>query len=214
MEQYEKFSNPFSYDIFSNLCTSIKNNNVFSRCCKLIIEANNTKQYLLKAGILSIALETITTLVYEDNKEKIKPISDKQIAKNLRQSLLNELCKYKEDISEEATKILTSKINEINSPTNSKKLAFPFEYYGITLNEVEKEILNHRNKFLHGTSPFEENLLEQKETELIIIVSHLLFMVNTLILKYINYTGHITHYPSIVEYKFNLPISDKFYRII
>jgi hypothetical protein len=187
---------------------------VYARCCQLIIEANNTKQYLLKAGILSIALETITTLVYEENKEKIKPISDKQIAKNLRQNLLNELFKYKEDISEEATKILTSKINEINSPTNSKKLAFPFEYYGITLNEVEKEILNHRNKFLHGTSPFEENQLEQKEIELIIIVSHLLFMVNTLLLKHIKYTGHITHYPSHVEYKYNLPLSDKLYRII
>lgn len=214
IEQYKKFSDPFSHNIFSNLCNSIKNNTVFSRCCQLIIEANNTKQNLLKAGILSITLETITTLVYDENKERVKLISDKQIAEKLKQNLLNELNKFKEDISEEAIKILTSKINQINTPTNSKKLAFPFEYYGITLSDVEKQILNHRNKFLHGTSPFEESQLEQKETELIIIVSHLLFMVNTLILKYINYTGHIVHYPSIVEYKFNLPLSDKLYRII
>lgn len=213
-EKYKEFSNPFSYEIFSTLCNSIKNNNVYARCCQLVIESNNTKRYLLKAGILSIALETITTLVYEENKGKINPISDKKIAKNLRQDLLNELYKYKDDIPEEATRILTSKINELNSPTNSKKLAFPFEYYGITLNEVEKEILNHRNKFLHGTSPFEENLLDQKETELIIIVSHLLFMVNTLLLKYINYNGHITHNPSIVEHRLKLPLSDELYRII
>lgn len=87
-EKYKEFSNPFSYEIFSTLCNSIKNNNVYARCCQLVIESHNTKRYLLKAGILSIALETITTLVYEENKEKIKPISDKKIAKNLRQDLL------------------------------------------------------------------------------------------------------------------------------
>jgi len=215
-DKYKNLSNPFSFDTFSNLCNIIKNNSVYARSCQLVIEANNTKQYLLKAGILSIALETITTLVYEENKEneKIKPISNKETAKNIRLDLLKELSKYNEEISEEAMKILTSKINEINRPTNSKKLAFPFEHYGITLNEVEKEILNHRNKFLHGTSPFEEIQLEEKETELLIIISHLLFMVNSLLLKHIGYTGHITHYPSVVEYRKKMPLSDKLYKII
>ncbi|MFP3633039.1 hypothetical protein SB776_41240, partial [Burkholderia sp. SIMBA_045] len=74
----------------SNLCNIIKNNSAYSRSCQLVIEANNAKQYLLKAGILSIALETITTLVYEENREneKIKPISNKQTAKNIRLDLL------------------------------------------------------------------------------------------------------------------------------
>lgn len=211
---YKSLCNPFSFDVFSNLCNIIKNNSVFARSCKLIIEANSTKEYLLKAGILSIALETITTLVYEENKEKIKPISNKQTVKNIRQDLLKEISKYNEEISEEAMKILTSKINEINRPTNSKKLAFPFEYYGIELNQVEKEILNHRNKFLHGSSPFEEIQLEEKQTELLFIISHLLFMVNTLLLKYVGYSGHITHNPSILEYKKNIPLSDRLYRVI
>ncbi|MEI3789455.1 MULTISPECIES: hypothetical protein [unclassified Chryseobacterium] len=212
--KYQEFSKPFSFDTFSNLCNTIKNNSVYARSCQLVIESNNTKQYLLKAGILSIALETITTLVYEENKEKIKPIPNKQIAKNIRLDLLKEISKYKEEISEEAMKIITSKINEINKPTNSKKLAFPFEYYGITLNEIEKEILNHRNKFLHGTSPFEEVQLEEKQTELLFIISHLLFMVNSLLLKYIGYSGHIAHNPSILEYRKKIPLSDKLYKII
>lgn len=213
-KNYKEFSNPFSFDVFSNLCNIIKNNSVFARSCQLIIESNNTKEYLLKAGILSIALETVTTLIYEENKEKIKPIPNKQIADSIRQDLLKEISKYNEEISEEAMKILTSKINEINRPTNSKKLAFPFEYYGIALNEVEKKILNHRNKFLHGSSPFEETQLEQKQTELLFIISHLLFMVNSLLLKYVGYSGHITHNPSILEYRKNIPLSDKLYKII
>lgn len=214
VEKYKEFSNPLSLDFFSNLCSKIKNNNVFSRSCQLIIESYSVKQKLTEAGILSIALETITNLVYEENKERMNPISDKKLSQKIRAELKETLLNYNNVVTPEGMQILISKINELNRPTNSKKLSYPFDYYKIKLNEKELEILNHRNKFLHGTSPFNEEELESKEQELLIIIAHLRFMVNSLLLKYVGYKGHIIHYPSVIEYNLKLSISNHLFRII
>lgn len=213
-EKYKIWAKPMANIYFDNICTTVFKNSIFHRCCQLIIEANQTKHNLLKAGILSIALETISGLIYEDNKEKINPIQDKLIAKKLRLELLNTLNNFEEEIPEEAVKIFTSKINELNKPTNSKKLSFPFQYYKIKLSKEELNILNHRNKFLHGTSPFEEEELQLKRHEILVIIANLKFMINCLMLKYIGYKGHTTNYPAIIEYNTKDEISNPLYKII
>lgn len=216
-EKYKEFCHPLDSKILSQLIEKINTNSVYQRCCRLMVEANQNKQLLTKAGILSIALETLTTLISENNKDNIKPIKNKTNAIKLRKELLIKLEECKnlfDEESEESYKILTSKINEINRPTNSKKLAYPFELYGIKLNPVDIEILNHRNKFLHGTSPFDEDELQNKETELLVIIGHLTFMINSLILKYIGYRGHIVNNSAIVQFRKQIEITDHLFKII
>ena len=175
---------------------------------------NKTKHYLLKAGIFSIILETISSLIYDENAEKLNPIQNKFLSKNIRQELIKTLNNFKEDISEEALKIFTSKINEINKPTNSKKLSFPFQYYNISLSKKELEILNHRNKFLHGTSPFDEKELDLKKYELLEIIAHMKFMINSLMLKYIGYSGNIINNPAFLELNSKEVLNSHLFKII
>ncbi len=58
------------YVAFSNLCNTIKTNATFARCCKLIVEGNETKHHLLRAAIYSIGIETISNLIYEFKQGK------------------------------------------------------------------------------------------------------------------------------------------------
>ena len=212
--EYFHLAKTMSIEVFSNLCNVIKNNTTYARCCKLILEGNNAHHHLLTAGIFSIALETITTIIYEENKEKLNPVQDKTVAKNLRLELLSVLQNYSDQVPSETIKILQAKINNLNKPTNSKKLSYPFEIYGLKLNKKELEILNHRNKFLHGTTPFSENELEDNKFELVMITSHLKFMLNCLMLKYIGYSGSVINNPSLLEYNTKKELSDHLFKLI
>jgi hypothetical protein len=80
-EQLKNTPSRMSTSVFSNLCHIVKTNETYARCCQLIIEGNQSKQILLRAGIYSIALETLTNIIYEENEEKINPITDKKLAK-------------------------------------------------------------------------------------------------------------------------------------
>jgi len=184
---------------FSNLCRVVKTNETYLRCCRLIIEGNECKQRLLKAGIFSIALETITNLIYEENISKIDSITDKDIAREIKNKFSIIIDEYNSNISKYGLQILKSKINDIDKPTNSKKLSKPFEIYGIELTKEDIEILSHRNKFLHGTSPYNDEELKEKEYDLIYIITRLELMINSLMLKYIGYKGHIINNPALLQ---------------
>ncbi|MBK7638909.1 MAG: hypothetical protein IPJ22_02320 [Bacteroidetes bacterium] len=213
-EQLKNIPSNMTISAFSKLCTTIKTNEAYSRCCELIIEGNQSKQILLRAGIYSIALETLTNIIYEENKEKINPISDKKLAKLIMAKFSQVVKEYDEFISDYGKKILESKINDINKPTNSKKLSMPFELYRINLSKDDLEVLNHRNKFLHGTSPFGEDELKEKEHEIKFIIAKLHYMINSLMLKYIGYSGHIINYPAWIQYNRKEKITDHLFRII
>jgi len=141
-----------SIECFSNLCKVVSLNETYSRCCNLIIEGNQSKQLLLRAGIYSIALETLTNIIYNESPEKINPIPEKKLVELIKNKFYGILNEYEEFISDYGKRVLESKINSFNSPTNTKKLSKPFEIYGIKLSTEDIEILSHRNKFLHGSS--------------------------------------------------------------
>lgn len=218
LENFQKSDKDARYWInsatFSNLCLKLSVNNTFFRCCKLILNGNENKHLLLKAGIYSIALETITNIVYEENTDKINPIANKEIANTIKSKFYEILKEHAKEIGDYGDKILSSKIENINQPTNSKKLSKPFELLGINLTEEDLEILNHRNKFLHGESPFEEKELEKKDHELIYISARLQLMVNILILKYIGYEGHIINYPAWIQYNLKKTPTEHLYKVI
>ena len=185
-----------SCEVFSSLCMKITDSLEFSRCCRLMIEGNQAKQSLLRAGIYSIGLETITGMVNEEHQDKVNPISDKKLAKKVIDKMLLALQEYDGFIDNYGLDILKSKLNNLNAPTNAKKLSKPFEIYGINLTKADLDILNHRNKFLHGTSPFAEDELPGKTLELGLIVARLWGLLNMLMLKYVGYRGHVKNLPA------------------
>lgn len=199
---------------FSKLCEVIKRNETYARCCRLIIEAHQSKQLLLKAGIFSIALETITGIIYEENQERLNPIQDKILANKIKEKLKLCLEGFNDEITKYGKDILNAKIDDINKPTNSKKLSLPFEMYKIKLSKYDEDVLKHRNKFLHGTSPFKEEDLKSKQKELRYIIYHLHKMLNTLMLKYADYSGHIVNYPAWIQFNSNEEVTDHLFKII
>lgn len=199
---------------FSNISELISNNSTLARSIKLILEGNQTKLPLLRAGIYSIALETITSFIYEENKSKLKPIPDKKLSQKIIEKFKETLDEYECFISDYGNEILKSKINNINSPTNSKKLSKPFEIYNLQLSESELLILNHRNKFLHGTSPFSEEELKDKANEIAYISKKLLTLCNSLVLKYCGYSGYMVDYGGYHQFKWEDKVTEHLFKII
>ena len=115
------------------------------------------------------------------------------LSDKIREKFKTIIDEYEEQIGDYGMAILNAKIENVNSPTNTKKLSKPFELYNIQLSKDDTEILGHRNKFLHGTAPFEEEKLEEKHIDLVFISSRLHFLLCTLMLKHIGYSGHILY---------------------
>lgn len=210
----EKHSIYLGEESFSKICQKIRDSETFARCIKLLLEGNQTKLLLLKGGIYSIALETLTNIIYEENEDKINPITDKKLAKEIRRGLKNELSKYDSSISDYGLKVLKSKIENINTPTNSKKLSKPFELCGLKLSKLDIEILNHRNKFLHGTSPFEEKELNDKQKDIKYISSKLFFLINILVLKYCGYEGHVINFGGLHQLNWEEEMTENLFEVI
>lgn len=206
-------SDSMSIDVFSNLCFQIKTKESFSRACRLIVEGNQSKQTLLKAGILSIALETLSEMINNENIDKSKPIKDKNLERQLRKKVLESIQEFKGKISPSGMKIIESKINDLNKLPNSKKLSMPFEIYCIKLSAEDMEILNYRNSFLHGVIP---KIPETKnvQVELEYITLKICFLLNCLILRYVGYTGHLINYPALFRKNNNESTGDHLYILL
>ncbi|TKC56490.1 hypothetical protein FBD94_22475 [Pedobacter hiemivivus] len=210
----EQFGVDMKKAVFSSLCQKIAGSLEFSRCCKLMIEGNQSKQMLLRAGIYSIALETITGIINDQYEDKVNPIADKKLSKTIIDKMLSTLQEYDAFLDDYGLEILKSKLKNLNSPTNAKKLSKPFEIYGVNLTKEDLDILNHRNKFLHGTSPFSEDELPGKTLELGLIVARLWFLLNVLMLKYAGYSGHIKNLPALILFRRKKNPEESLYKII
>ena len=196
---------------FNKLCCVLLNHIELNRVLFLIVEGH-TLSIELRAAIYSVALETITNIICDENESKIKPITDKKFAKLLIAELKEVLLKYSDKCSKVNLETLIKKIDVLNSPTNKQKLLKPFELLNITLNEKEKECINKRNDFLHGRIPYECN--DDSEYQLQQIALTLLYCVTILVLKYIGYNGFVLYYPSINEFKREKKISDYIIKMI
>ena len=211
---YHKYCVPMSSHVFSSLCQTINDDLVYARCCRFIIEGHQSKQILLRGGIYSIGIETIASIIYEKNQERMNPIEDKNLAKKILNKFRDVINEYDAFISEYGKTIIDAKINSLNSPTNAKKLSKPFELFDIILPDEDIAILNTRNKFLHGTSPLDENKTVDNQEELETIVNKLLFMLMVLMLKHVGYKGHIIHFPDWIKYRYTSPYSGKLFFVI
>ena len=204
----DKISAFLTENYFNKMVSKIHSLPELSHCIKLMIEGNQSNLLLLRGGIYSIALETMTNIICDENEDKLNPISDKKLSKLLIEKFKLILDEYSPFISDYGTKVLNTKIDNINSPTNSKKLLKPFEILGIKLNKEEIKILNQRNKFLHGVS------IDSNDEDLKYVTYKFLTLVNILILKYCGYNGHIADYGAMYQLRHQDKVTAHLFRII
>jgi hypothetical protein len=183
------------------------------RTITLLIEGNQTKFSVLKAGIFSIALETITDFIYNKNKDKVDPIVNEELSEKIKKVVTNEVSKYKNSIGEYGMQILQAKINDLNSPTNSKKLTKPFEILGIKLLNSDIEYLKERNKFLHGQKP--KNVKDFESEDRVLRYNFtILTLIHCLILKLNGYRGHVLNLASWYDAELGKKPAEPFLRIL
>jgi hypothetical protein len=187
---------------FQELVNLMHNSLVYKRAILLICQGHTEPNYV-RSSLYSVALETITNKISEQISEKIKPITDKPLADNLRRELKNLVLDYKDKIGDFAYKKIVSDIERINSPTNKQKLQLPFIHYNIKLPDKDIAAIEKRNDFLHGRIPDEGD-----SHALPIINCRLLFCINCLVMKHINFSGYILYHTSFYQRKHNMEIEE------
>lgn len=193
-------------EFFSRLCLKIETDENYATLIILVLEAN-TASLILKPAGYSVALEKITNIIVEENKG-LKPITDKNLAKDFKKSLTLVLESYSEKIkalnNPDAMEILQKNINKINNPTNRDKLMKPFALYGITLSKHDIEAIDHRNSFLHGlkVNLEDEDAIETNYLDVFHISLRLNFLINRLILKHMGYKGWQVNHVKVNERNF------------
>lgn len=185
----------FSEEVFSDFINELCRSLTYKRTVLLLCQAH-TEPHYIKSALYSVALETITNEISPLIEKKCNPISSKSLSKKIRNDLKTSLDKFKDEITQDAFKKISSDIDRINSPTNKQKLNAPFEYFDITLKQKDIDAISNRNDFLHGRIP------ESADKHLLPIISgRLLFCVNSLILKIVGFKGYIMYHS--IMYKIN-----------
>ena len=125
------------------------------------------------------------------------------------------LSKYKLDEKFSGSDVIEKKIQNINSPTNREKLKAPFTFQNILLTDIDEEILEYRNDFLHGNI----NLKPKKgkkpySMDSFEISLRLLTLLNMSIMKMIGYEGYIINHVKTQENAKKKKINEEYYRTI
>jgi len=178
---------------FGNLITKMCESLIYKRAILLICQAHTEPSYV-QSALYSVSLETITNEISPLIESKVNPIKSKSLAKMLRKDLLQVLETYEDELTANAKRKIEGDISRINSPTNKQKLNAPFDYYDIKLSEKDIDAIARRNDFLHGRIPEEYDYHELR-----LINARLLFCINALILKSIQYSGYIMYHPSMYQ---------------
>lgn len=181
----------FSEKILSKLINELKSKPELERAIELLVEGNEIKSPLIRCSIFSVALETVVSLIHSENKAFFKPIKKtKQLAPILQefQAIVD---REKDKFSELEYSFLSKKVTYLNTPFNKDKFILAFEHYKINLPDKYSLLLNTRNQFFHGKTPYEEGALKNKIKELHLEADRIHMLVSILILKYVRYGGHI-----------------------
>jgi|GEM_PF-1298154 hypothetical protein len=202
----------------------------FSRLCKLCIDKDYIKTSLLllmeadkltlvsRPGILSIVLETLTNLLYEENKEDLVPIKDRSTAKKLRQELIETVNNFTGEVSAESKSLIVNKLSHINQVTNRSKLLLPFTILKIPIEQSDIEAIEKRNSFLHGKIPIiafrKDNSLNEEDKVRFYLSLKQYVLIAAIIMKYIGFDSLIVNYPKIYENSTGVPLDELLYRQI
>ncbi|MDM1545266.1 hypothetical protein HX037_05135 [Ignatzschineria indica] len=206
IEELQPKLKPFERENFEKLVNTMLNEEKFSEIIFSMININNLKGFsvFLKAGLYSIVLEMITTIVTsKDKKKDEEDLKDKRKRKELQGKLYEEARKFyeKNEINFKGS-IVEKRINGIFNPLNTNKLLLAYELLDIKLNAQEKKNIELRNKFLHGALPFKDKEFEALGAKLFYINLELNYLVSALIFKYMGYKGALKNLAKIyLDYK-------------
>lgn len=191
----------FSEENFSKLVEYFYKHETFSRSALIILEANN-QPLELKAASYCVAYEgichTIKKLVDINAPSSIDKIVWEQNIKPEFEKLLISL-KGNGLLNNDQDRILSSKVNNLNQPTNRDSLTAPFLKLGYNLNQQEIKCIDNRNKFLHGSLPVKSNDEDENFKELYFNSVTIHKLIYILILKLIGFEGYIINYPKLHE---------------
>ncbi|NOT77008.1 MAG: hypothetical protein HOP08_18955 [Cyclobacteriaceae bacterium] len=208
-DKVNKTLRPLRREEFSKLCQWAHDSLEFSSVLLLIIEATAASLVIMPAG-MSVALEGLTNLIIETNKETISPIQDKKISKKVRAELNKVIDDNSKSLQPEGIKILKTRIENINQLTNKAKLTKPFELLKFKLSQEDLRAIEHRNDFLHGRLTLGiTNDNKNASTEIYYIALRLYTLLAVLILKSVGYDNKVVNYPmtqmEVYEKKFKEP---------
>lgn len=181
----------FPEKLLSKLVTYINTKPEFERAVELVIEGNEIESALIRCSVFSVALETIVALIQSENSEFFKPIKHSNNIKKIIREFQIILKRDANEFSETEYNFLKNKIAYINTPFNKDKYLLSYQLYNIELPTKLKALLDTRNKFFHGKTPYDEGLLKSNIKDLHRQADRLHMLVSILILKYIGYRGHI-----------------------
>lgn len=193
-KEYDKCRKHIQLNMFSSMCNMVLSSDEFKRVIELTTSAGKNDNPTIQGALYSVALETLTQMIYDENIETLVPMGKKSF-NEMRSIFMNIFSKYADKMDERGKKIIEAKISNMNSPTNRDKLEKPFELSGIILTEEEKITIETRNKYLHGDEP--ENSYEwflKKQLNAL----DLFDLVGRLILKQFKYEGH--YFPPQFKY--------------
>jgi len=130
----------------------------------------------------------------KDTKENKRYFTPLKITKNINsitEDLYSVIEKYKRELSLKEYEIINKKIKYLNTPFNANKPIKAFEFYNIKLSESYIKLIKNRNLFLHGSTPYKENLYVDNLSELHLDSIRLHVLASILVLKYCDYSGHL-----------------------
>jgi hypothetical protein len=174
---------------FERLINLLYHDTSYLRSAYLLIEAgalNGCSQ----ASLGAVALETISKKMQE-NADAENIIEDKKIWRSVKYELNKVLKRYSTDLTKEQMKALMNKLNYINNKPNSNKLTAGFEQLGIVLTHEEKECINSRNLFLHGSIPRNKDTSLTDQELLNILANRLVMLSSMLLLKLSGFEGYV-----------------------
>lgn len=202
---------------FSKLCQNCHENEDIKSVLLLLIEVH-TQTLVSGPAILSIALETLANMIYEENEPKLAPIKDKIISRKLRKELLKTLDKFDDEIDSDGKEILKSRINQINQRTNREKLSIPFTILDIPISQTDLDTIEQRNAFLHGKTPIlqemENKSINESDKFTYYLYLKLYVLVSSIIMKYVGYDNMVLNYPKIYEKDTGIALDEEYYRQI
>lgn len=202
---------------FSNLCQYCHENDHIKSILLLLIEVH-TQTLVSAPGILSIALETLANVLYEENESSLAPIKSKSISRKLRKEFLKILDNYSYEIDAEGKEIIKSRIDQINQRTNRDKLLIPFKILKIPISSTDIEAIEQRNAFLHGRTPMVQEIepksLNEADKFRYYLYLKLYVLVSSIIMKYIGYDNLVVNYPKIYEKDIGIELDEEYYRQI
>jgi hypothetical protein len=201
-----------SRDVFSNLCTKAYKSKEFSQALYTLLEGSRGSIQMM-AWSYSICLETLTSIIAEENHDRLNPIKSKSIAKKIHKELLSVIDSNKPDLIN-AYEILEKRINDMNKPTNRDKLQKPFEILKIKLTSDDVDCIDKRNDFLHGRRPNIEKASEEEFGMLYHIALKLAVLNSALILKSCGFSGKILNHPQIQSSITKVNLHEEIYRDI